>query len=347
MKINNKILIIGPIAPPLGGVSVHLSRLVNFLKDDFIFDYIDESKIIKKGYYNIREKKVTLFLKKILATDVLYIHSGPTFLKIVNIVLGKIFLKKVIVTIHSYQKKKSKFGYFCDSFFFNLADKVIVVNGLFLTRLQIKTKLYIKEAFIPPLIHTEPELPQIVNDWIQIQKQNKQVMIGGNAWRLEKFNGNDLYGLDLCIEACKLLNQKNINVSFIFIVSNVKNKTDIFWEYREKIRDYGLENKFLLLNEEISFVKLINEIDVIVRPTNTDGDALTVREAIFFNKPIVASDVVNRPKEAILFENRNLISFCEVLESTIKNKNTLSQPSSQIEYVENLLQFYENILTFK
>ena len=35
--------------------------------------------------------------------------------------------------------------------------------------------------------------------------------------------------------------------------------------------------------------------DVLLKPTNTDGDAISVREALYLGVPVVASDVVERP----------------------------------------------------
>ena len=49
----------------------------------------------------------------------------------------------------------------------------------------------------------------------------------------------------------------------------------------------------------------MEEADIVLRPTNFDGDSLTVREALMLGKPIVASDVVVRPAGTTLFENRN------------------------------------------
>ena len=49
------ILQVGPISY-VGGVSIHIDRLAEMLKNDFIFEYIDESpiNISKSDFINIR-----------------------------------------------------------------------------------------------------------------------------------------------------------------------------------------------------------------------------------------------------------------------------------------------------
>ena len=47
----------------------------------------------------------------------------------------------------------------------------------------------------------------------------------------------------------------------------------------------------------------------MVRPTNTDGDALSIREAMYFKISVIASDVTTRPENTIIFKNRDLDDF--------------------------------------
>ncbi len=47
----------------------------------------------------------------------------------------------------------------------------------------------------------------------------------------------------------------------------------------------------------------LSRCDVFVRPTTADGDAISVREALALNVPVVASDVAARPEGASLFRS--------------------------------------------
>jgi hypothetical protein len=61
----------------------------------------------------------------------------------------------------------------------------------------------------------------------------------------------------------------------------------------------------LLIHEKISFVQLITQCDIVLRTTNTDGDSLTIREALYLKKPVLSSDAVKRPTGTHLFITRD------------------------------------------
>ena len=89
MKKNKKVLIIGPIAPPAGGISIHIARLKHLIQDDFTLDFIDESSVIKSDYFSIKSFNPFIYLKKILSADILYIHTGGSHLRKFHILIGK------------------------------------------------------------------------------------------------------------------------------------------------------------------------------------------------------------------------------------------------------------------
>ncbi len=45
------------------------------------------------------------------------------------------------------------------------------------------------------------------------------------------------------------------------------------------------------------------------RPTNTYGNAISIRGTLYFGRPVVVSDVVNRPEGTVVFKSRDLASF--------------------------------------
>ena len=92
---NIKVLIFGPIAPPAGGISIHIARLKHLIQDDFTLDFIDESSVIKSDYFSIKSFNPFIYLKKILSADILYIHTGGSHLRKFHILIGKLFFKKI------------------------------------------------------------------------------------------------------------------------------------------------------------------------------------------------------------------------------------------------------------
>ena len=323
MKENINVLITGPLPPPAGGISIHIWRLKHLLENDFTIDFIDESKERKSNYFNIKSLNIFRYLKKIIASDVLFIHSGNKILKKLHIITGKLFGKKVIITLHGYGPRRKMPFRAIDAAVFKLADKIILVNSEIYKKLSLPLdKCVVKHAFLPPVMSEEPNLPEYINEQIKIAKEQNKILICANASRLDTHNNQDLYGLDICVETIRRLVNNSLPVYFIFTVSSLAKGENRFNEALSLIKKYKLENNFLLLNEKLSFVKLIESSDIVLRPTNTDGDALTVREALFLGKKVLASDIVERPEGTNLFKTRDIDSLEKQLESLINEKKS-------------------------
>jgi glycosyltransferase involved in cell wall biosynthesis len=305
-----KLLLIGPLPPPAGGVSIHIWRLAHLLIDDINIDFIDESNVIKPQYFNLRTYALFPYLKKIRKADLLFIHSGSNLVRYIHLITGKIFSRKMILTLHCYPFRKNFILKYIDECFYRLADKVIVVNADILERIKLPAvKTLIKHAFLPPVMTEEPELPYAILEKLDADKKAGKLILCSNAWRLDIYNNQDLYGVDLCIEVTKMLVEKGVPVSFVFNISTIDQFQVQYDNYQKMIRHLNLENNFILINERLSFVRIMEKSDIVLRPTNTDGDSLTIREALYLGKPILASDIVQRPDGTVLFKSRDILDL--------------------------------------
>ena len=325
MKKNKKILIFGPIAPPAGGIRVHIARLKHLIQDDFIIDFIDESSIIKADYFSIKSFNLFIYLKKIFLADILFIHTGGSNLRKFHILIGKLFLKKIIVTIHGYSKVKKIPYLLFDSFVFKHCNIIILVNPYIFKKLYLsRRKCVFQHAFIPPVMLDEINLPDYITDWF-IQSRNKSnFILCANASRLNIFENEDLYGLDMCIAVTKKLLENGFPVSCIYIVSSLENCAEKYHQYEKLIIDLNLQDSFFLLSGIFSFVKIIEHSDIVLRPTNADGDALTIREALFLGKSVLASDIVKRPHGTLLFKTRDHDDFYTKMSLLLNDFQSLS-----------------------
>ena len=76
----------------------------------------------------------------------------------------------------------------------------------------------------------------------------------------------------------------------------------------------------MIITKKIPFYPVLKSGNIFVRPTNTDGDSVSLREALHYGMPTVASDAVPRPEGTILFRNRDLQSMV----SAIRRQNRSS-----------------------
>lgn len=342
-KIN--ILQIGPITE-IGGVSVHINRLCDLMSSNCNFTFIDECKR-NTNYASIRSVRVLknyfFFIKYIYQSDIVHIHLGNWILRIVFILLSIFFNRKIVLTLHGQNTLEdlNPFSKKLTLLFLNKVFKIICVNQKIKNDLPINLipKISVCEAFLPPNLSNEEDLPveliKIINE-----HKKKSLLICANAYKLVKVNGMQLYGLDQCIEFVIKAKKYKINIHLFYIISFVpledKKTYNIFLGL---IKKHDLSTHITLVPKPISFIKLIKLCDIVLRPTLTDGDALTVREALYLNKIVIASDVVDRPKGTILYNVNDNMSLYNTI-SSISSKKL--EPVSGIEF-KDYYKFYNKI----
>ena len=338
-----KITIIGPLPEPKGGVSIHIIRLGKLVSKQFDIQFIDESFIIKDEYFNIRSKNLFRYLRMLWNTDIVHIHSGVTLLRIIHLITGRLARNKIVVTLHAFEPR-SAFEEWLNKIFLKLAHQIIVVSSEIQSRIALNSTV-LKPAFLPPDTEDEPALPTNISNWLANAKQRGDFLIGANAFRIDFHNGNDLYGIDMCIELMKaLVHDHDMSVSLIFVLASLSKSEQSFNRYQQLIQDWHLEKNVLLTSEDTSFVRLIKELDLVVRPTCTDGDALTIREALYLDKPVIASDVVGRPENTIVFRNRDANDFKEkALAAISNNSSTTGAQVSRKSYQNFYLELYTQL----
>jgi hypothetical protein len=76
----------------------------------------------------------------------------------------------------------------------------------------------------------------------------------------------------------------------------------------------------------------------VLRTTNTDGDAISIREALDLNKIVIASDVVKRPQGVKLFKTRDVNSLVTTIENSIGDRG--SSQAEKIDYRQKYISIY-------
>lgn len=312
MKTQPSILITGPLPPPAGGISIHINRLAERLKNKYLLEFVDESPVKKSSHFNMRSFHILKYWRLVANADLIFIHSGNRLFKAIHILHAKLFKKKMIITLHGYGHKRNILTRYWDSWLYNFADVIILVNELIKQKLSLdEKKTIVRHAFIPPILENEPPLPEDLEKQLEEDREKGMCILCGNASRLDSFQGEDLYGLDMILELMKYLREKKIPAVIYFNVSAMDAGKDRFDAANEWIVQYNLKEHIRLSNQSLSFVKLMERSDIMLRPTITDGDSLSIREAIALNKQVITSDAVERPDNCHLFQNRNQNSLNE------------------------------------
>jgi glycosyltransferase involved in cell wall biosynthesis len=93
-----------------------------------------------------------------------------------------------------------------------------------------------------------------------------------------------------------------------------------------------MPSNVFFLNYSHDFVDVIKTCDAFIRATTTDGDSLSVQEAMYLGKDVIASDVIDRPKGCILFKTE------DELEKIISNFNSFKNSFKSYHFMNNMIE---------
>lgn len=340
-----RILFIGPAPTRIGGVAIHIQRLSWLLRDQFLFDYIDEARGREIGYYNIRSLNLLHYFQKIWKADIVHIHSGVFILRILHIFFAKFLLRKVVVvSVHHDLAVEGKIGitrYLLKHCNCAILDSQKIYDSVFVNNSRCIYRMM--PAFLPPIVEKENPLPDLVETWIKnVRKDTKSVLMCSSSYSIGEYNGVDLYGNDMSLDAVQKLNEQQDNRHFylLMLLHNSDKNPDTLKNYQDKV-EHDLKDNVLLETTPMSFVKIMKASDIVLRPTNTDGDSITVREALYFGKAMVASDCAERPEGAIVFKTRNLHDYCDKILYSIEKKEN-EEKRVPFDYKSFYKECYEN-----
>lgn len=323
-----KVVVVGPESY-VGGINVHINRLLFLLGDNVEFDFIDDApvQLAKRPARSIRKPSSFLrILGMLFQADIVHIHSGNWLLRIFLILASILLSSKVVVTLHSYRlsglRKK------ISDAVMRVADEIICVNKDIKDSLGID-RAYVKEAFIPPVDTKDSSLPNEINRFIDSVPES--MLLCANAYRLIRHDGKDLYGLAQCLSVARKAKLENEKIAIVFVVGTVMASDDLYYSAKKIIKDEELEAYISLYPHSLNFLALMRRSDIVLRPTITDGDALTIREAIFLGKPVIASDVVARPAGTTLYRSENVDELYAAIRKVASKLSSGQYMSGQAE----------------
>lgn len=341
------IIMIGPLPPPVGGVSIHVSRLIEKLVD---FYYIHTINTSQKNL-GLIFRLIKLFFLSLFNPSKFFIHNHTFNIKVnlIILMLCKLFRIDYIQTLHSFRfekEKLSKRDVKRIEIIIKNSYKIIVVNSKIKNDLlKFDSKAFNKITVLPAFIPYQGPVKS-KNEFIRELKIDKfinshEIILCANASKIEFHNSQDLYGIDLCIELMKELT--NRNVGLVFMLPHIGNE-DYYYSMKNRIKEYGLGRDFLFVNKQVDLVPLFESVDIFLRPTNTDGDAISIREALYSGVPTIASNIVERPRGTRIFKNRDLLDLYEkVLEVILNIENEREKVKELYIHQDNLIEKYFSI----
>lgn len=138
-------------------------------------------------------------------------------------------------------------------------------------------------------------------------------------------------GLDLVFDALTQI-PEDINFNLKILGKGPKLK-----EYQEEIEKKGVEGKVQFLGEKVNPFPYVNNADIFLLPSRSEGFPNALLEAMALGKTVIAADCNNGPREVVNGENGTLVpvddskAIAEAILFYIKN------PDIAIQHGENAL----------
>ncbi|MEP6466393.1 MAG: glycosyltransferase [Parafilimonas sp.] len=278
-----KLLILGTLPLPIGGVSIHVERLLDHLNSaGYPYSFFD----IKRDSIS---KAVTLFFK----FKWLHLHTSSVYLRFAIALAGKIFRKKIIITIHGNLGRFNTYKNILDNLSIKLCSVPIVINLQSLKKgIQLNKNTVLISAFIPPF--QNEFLEEKISEKIFKLRETYEVIFCTNAHNLSyDKKGNEIYQISLLIKIFKELKHRALVIA---------DPSGAYKNYINNIQE-KLTGNIYFISKAHNFWEVIKLSDVFLRTTTTDGDSLSVKEALYLQKNVIATNVIDRPEGVILVDN--------------------------------------------
>jgi len=311
-KATRKIAIIGPYPPPYGGISVHIKRVLEYLPSDSFVFFNSNKSFCEKAvpfYGKIKFLKVLVFLFK--EYHIVHTHTTDPVLKILFGIIGT-FRKNIYLHVHGesltdYLNKKHLGSRIMKKLIKRL--HIIACNSILVDKISKYNPRSIREidAFVPPKFSQEI-LDCVLNRYKDFFKKTRFI-ISMTGW-FDYYNNEDLYGFDLALELVRRFLEMGENIYLVEGINGIRNQ-DLYKSHLHFINKYKLKDHVLMIHEDLKeFWNILMLSQVFIRPTNTDGSSVSIKEAQWVGTPVIASDCIVRPEGVTLFKNRSLDDLC-------------------------------------
>jgi len=353
-----KVLLVGPCPPPYGGMAVQIrewhQRLTQMEGYECSVLNIGESRakpvdgcIPVLGYADYLRKLYDFAKRGYLFHLVTTGHSFKSWLSgFACAVVGATNGRRTVLVFGSgdapaYMRKASMLSRLLIRGTLRLGGRIICRNEQMRKALigmgADSSKISIVPGFLGIHSHQRAPLPEAIREFAE----KHFPVLGATVYVPESGDLLPEYGIELVISALKGLRAAYPRLGVVIIGPGPGTTSQI--------------NGFAGVDQHIMFtgplphetvLGVMRKLTIFMRPTYTDGDSISVREALALGVPVVASDTDFRPDGVITFRKGDLQDFVEKLRHAVEHSAELTAQTRQLDQCDNatrLLNIYENL----
>ncbi len=304
-----EVAIFGPYPPPWGGMGVHVKRLAPLLGRagvtwriyNGLGQFADPPRIVNVARRPRRQAAASLLFCR---HRVCYVVTTRTIVRFWAGLMG-LRGRRVILRVGGTSLADSlRLGGFRERWMTRVALRrvwgVVAVNEE-IARVSAEVRgsprhIWVIPGFLRP--PAEPDLPAGPATEAFLATHSPLLLAMGRFTRL---HDREVYGAADLTELLHRVRRKFPRAGVLFVLTQPRDLDGPVWaDLKRRIEQLALAEHFRVQPAAGELVPLMRRADLLVRPTSTDGDANSVREALWVGLPVVASDCVPRPEGTVL-----------------------------------------------
>jgi glycosyltransferase involved in cell wall biosynthesis len=316
-----KVFQIGVYPPPIGGVSNHIQRLHAFLLERGVASTVVDltgTPASAPGVVGRRAPWLVRFLWRQPA--VLHFHVDQYRLIAVMYVLS--FRHTVVYSLHNeiFIEEIDGLPRLAQWAVLRMLKRFHLVVGNSTSQTVVRDQLGLPRVRLVPQYIPARSRSDADEARVLAYRKRFPVLLSSNAFRHSFYRGEDMYGVDLLVEMVREVSQEH-DVGMVFLLPG-SGSEEYHAEIQRRIREYGIEDRFIFERTPLENASSLWRVsDLVIRATNTDGNSLTIHEALAEGTPVIASDCVPRPDGTILFRSRDADHLSQVVSETLADLN--------------------------
>lgn len=339
---------LGPMPPPHGGVSTNMLAIHDALRErghrSVIVDVTNRSE--KTDAEHVLKPRSAFDLVRLLVkldSEIVHYHIGGEFsakLAMLTLFCGLLPRKKSVVTFHSggYAKRISETAHpwSLRGVAFRAVDFVTGVNEQMIEMFRRYGVPEERSRLILPFELREPDRAvAIPQDLLGFAEGSEPFLLSVGALEIEYLN-------EFAIESMQTVIDRFPNAGLLIAGSG-----SLRQELTRKIDEMGLKEKVILAGnvDHSVLLHLIERSDLLLRLTEYDGDAISVREALFLGTPVVATDNGMRPDGVnLLAPPVKTKDFVDAISESLTEE---SKPRTDFveSNAEKMIELYQELLS--
>jgi glycogen(starch) synthase len=349
---NPHILLLGPLPPPYGGVSVHLFRLRRRLKEVGLhsttltrggISNLDESTIAETGRWNYWRR----FVK--LAQNATVVHDHTQHYQARSPILNALFYtalrsvrSKKVLTVHD--------GTFTDHLrnangvqrrfiraFIQQFDAILVISEELATTVGSLGVPPDRIHFVKTFLFDPPAAIDLTKDVERFLHAHSPVWLVSGAY-------HETYHYDVVAEAFCEHRKTNVSAGLIFVSGGFATDNALRSRVESALEPHRSHALDLMDISPETLRMLYDRANVFIRSAYPDGDGVSLREAVLGTCAVVAAENHERPFGVICYSPNDSMDLLKQIEAALRRSDSNDREAMRSQTRSMAEENYRNIV---